>query len=164
MLPQDTRPDPFCYPDHPSVPNNPLIAESLYLTRYIEKAGSGTQRMIELCRDAGLPAPDFELRGGSFVLTLWRDWLTNKVVEQLGLSTRQKTAAAIAKSTGRITNAVYQEATGVARTSAKRDLEELVAKGVLTRSGRGRGAGYSLAKNGPQMGQMVQPTEPENGP
>ena len=36
--------------DHPSVPNNPLIAESLYLTRYIEKAGSGTQRMIELCR------------------------------------------------------------------------------------------------------------------
>ena len=29
--------------DHPSVPNNPLIAESLYLTRYIEKVGSGTQ-------------------------------------------------------------------------------------------------------------------------
>ena len=41
---------------HPSVPNNPLIAESLYLTRYIEKAGSGTVRMIELCREAGLPA------------------------------------------------------------------------------------------------------------
>ncbi|MFH1574381.1 MAG: ATP-binding protein, partial [Acidobacteriota bacterium] len=27
--------------DHPSIPNNPLIAESLYLVRYIEKAGSG---------------------------------------------------------------------------------------------------------------------------
>ena len=29
--------------DHPSVPYNPLIAESLYLTRYIERVGSGTQ-------------------------------------------------------------------------------------------------------------------------
>src|SRR5713101_759190 len=44
---------------HPSVPNNPLIAESLYLTRYIEKVGSGTQRMIALCREVGLPEPDF---------------------------------------------------------------------------------------------------------
>ncbi len=58
--------------DHPSVPNNPLIAESLYLTRYIEKAGSGTQRMIDLCREAGLPEPQFEQRSGSFVITLWR--------------------------------------------------------------------------------------------
>jgi hypothetical protein len=54
---------------HPSVPNNPLLAESLYLTRYIEKAGSGTQRMIELCREAGLPEPDFQQRAGSFVVT-----------------------------------------------------------------------------------------------
>jgi len=76
--------------DHPSVPNNPLIAESLYLTRYIEKAGSGTQRMIELCREAGLPEPDFELRAGSFIVTLWRDWLTTTVIAQLGLNARQR--------------------------------------------------------------------------
>ena len=66
--------------DHPSVPNNPLIAESLYLTRYIEKVGSGTQRMIELCRSAGLPEPQFEQSSGSFVITLWRDWLTSEVL------------------------------------------------------------------------------------
>ena len=34
--------------DHASIPNNPLVAESLYLTRYIERVGSGTQAMIEL--------------------------------------------------------------------------------------------------------------------
>jgi len=44
---------------HPSIPNNPLIAESLYLTRYIEKAGSGTQRMIELCREAATARTQF---------------------------------------------------------------------------------------------------------
>jgi predicted HTH transcriptional regulator len=76
------------------VPNNPLIAESLYLTRYIEKAGSGTQRMIALCHDAGLPAPNFELRQGSFVLTLWRDRLTEEVLAGLGLSERQRQAVA----------------------------------------------------------------------
>lgn len=56
---------------HPSVPNNPLVAESVYLTRYIERVGSGTQAMIVLCREVGLPEPDFELRAGSFVITLW---------------------------------------------------------------------------------------------
>jgi predicted HTH transcriptional regulator len=59
--------------NHPSVPFNPLIAESLFLARYIEKAGSGTQRMIELCWDTGLAEPDFELRQGSFVVTIWKD-------------------------------------------------------------------------------------------
>jgi len=50
--------------------------------------------MIELCRDAGLPAPDFELRQGSFVLTLWRNWITNEVLAGLGLSERQRQAVA----------------------------------------------------------------------
>ena len=36
--------------------------------------------MIELCRDAGLPEPQFEQRSGSFVITLWRDWLTMEVL------------------------------------------------------------------------------------
>ena len=54
------------FADHPSIPNNPLIAESLYLTRYIEKAGSGTQKMINLCAEAGLPAPEFRQQSGSF--------------------------------------------------------------------------------------------------
>ncbi|MCU0670677.1 MAG: transcriptional regulator, partial [Myxococcota bacterium] len=57
--------------DHASIPNNPLLAESLYLTGYIEKLGSGTLKMIDLCAEAGLPEPTFELRSGSFVLTLW---------------------------------------------------------------------------------------------
>lgn len=46
--------------DHPSVPCNPLLAEPLYLTRYIERVGSGTQAMIEFCREAGRPEPEFE--------------------------------------------------------------------------------------------------------
>jgi len=42
---------------HGSVPGNPLLAESLYLTKYIERMGTGTGDMIEHCKNAGLPEP-----------------------------------------------------------------------------------------------------------
>jgi predicted HTH transcriptional regulator len=133
--------------DHPSVPNNPLIAESLYLTRYIEKAGSGTQRMIELCREAGLPEPQFEQRSGSFVITLWRDWLTDEVMRRFDLNDRQRQAITIVKTQGRITNREYREKTGVVIRSASRDLEDLVSKGLLDKVGTtGRNTFYILAR------------------
>lgn len=56
---------------HPSIPNNRLLARSLYLNRYIEEMGTGTLDMIHRCRDAGLPEPEFTDRGG-FKTTIWR--------------------------------------------------------------------------------------------
>ena len=57
-----------------SVPRNPLLAESMYLMRYIEKMGTGTLDMIRRCAKAGLPEPEFEgrrrLRGDD--LARWR--------------------------------------------------------------------------------------------
>jgi ATP-dependent DNA helicase RecG len=131
--------------DHPSVPNNPLIAESLYLTRYIERVGSGTQAIFGLCREAGLPEPVFEQRSGSFVVTIWRDWLTPEVLARLDLNERQKQAVSHVKITGRITNAEYQEITGAARKTALRDLEAMVDKVVFRRIGEKRGTHYILS-------------------
>ena len=129
---------------HPSVPNNPLIAESLYLTRYIEKAGSGTLRMIELCQEAGLPEPNYELRAGSFVITLWRDWLTGEVLAGFNLNERQLQAIAYLKSKSRITNLEYQKITGAARKTATRDLGGLVEKGIIELKGEKRSSHYVL--------------------
>ena len=44
-------------------------AEPLYLTRYIERMGTGD--MIRHCRESGLAEPDFAMRDG-FVVTVWR--------------------------------------------------------------------------------------------
>ena len=137
--------------DHPSVPRNPLIAESLYLTRYIEKAGSGTQRMIELCREAGLPEPNYELRAGSFVLTLWRDWLTAEAMAGFHLNERQLKGLACLRAEGRLTSGRYQELTGISRQTASRDLEDMVKKGILNRYGDRRGTFYGKAKKMPQL-------------
>ena len=46
---------------HRSIPANPLLADGLYLTKYIERIGTGTVDMIERCREAGLPEPEFDV-------------------------------------------------------------------------------------------------------
>jgi ATP-dependent DNA helicase RecG len=128
--------------DHPSIPANPLIAESLYLARYIEKAGSGTQRMIELCRAAGLPTPEFALRAGSFITTLRRDALTDAVLAAMGLNIRQRRAIVFLKSNPSLTNAKLQALSGATRKTTARDLDDLVQRGLLVRLGARRGTTY----------------------
>ena len=49
---------------HGSMPANPLLAEPMYLTRYIERMGTGIRDMIEKCREAGLPEPEFTVSDG----------------------------------------------------------------------------------------------------
>ncbi len=144
-LPPSLTPERLREP-HASIPRNPLIAEMLYLTRYIEKAGSGTLDMIERCSEAGLPSPNFEERAGQFVTTIWRNWLTEEVMARLDLNERQIKAVAHVKAHARISNKDYRELTGAIIRTASRDLEELVSKGVLRRIGAtGRSAHYVLA-------------------
>jgi predicted HTH transcriptional regulator len=49
---------------HGSVPHNPLLAEPLYLMKYIERMGTGTGDMITRCREVGLAEPEFALTDG----------------------------------------------------------------------------------------------------
>jgi ATP-dependent DNA helicase RecG len=131
---------------HGPVPHNPLIAEPLFRAGYAEKAGTGTTDMIDVCRAAGLPEPEFAQRGPHFVVTLWRDWLTDAVLAGLGLNERQMLAVRTLKYKGQITNATYQTATGASRATAIRDLDLLVRTGVFERRGEGRGSHYVLGR------------------
>jgi hypothetical protein len=141
--------------DHPSVPYNPLLAESLYLARYIERVGSGTQTMIELCREAGLPEPLFEQREGFFVTTIWRDWLTPEILAGMNLNERQVKAVAIIKTGEQLGNKDYQERFGVSKPTASRDLDDLARKGIVTKIGTtGKGTYYILNSKGLTKGSM----------
>ena len=66
---------------HTSIPNNPLLAESLYLAQYIERMGTGTLDMISRCNDAGLPEPEFDDSSG-FKITIWRAKPTKQIQVQ----------------------------------------------------------------------------------
>jgi ATP-dependent DNA helicase RecG len=129
------------------MPRNPLIAEPLYRIKYVEKAGTGTTDMIADCRKAGLPEPDFEQRGPYFVVTVWRDWLTDEVMKRIGLGERQIKAIMHLKVNGRITNREYRDLTETIYRTASRDLEDLVSKGVLCKIGvTGRNVHYVLSR------------------
>lgn len=155
VLPGNLTLDGLRY-DHPSVPYNPLIAEPLYLARYIERIGSGTQTMIELCQEAGIPEPQFEERSGSFVTTIWRDWLTPEVLARYGLSERQMRAVEYLKIKQTITNTIYQSEFMASKRTASRDLDEMINKGVIEKIGTtGKGVYYRLAK-----GARKGPKEP----
>ncbi len=129
---------------HPSIPRNPLLADPLFLARYIEKAGTGTMDMIAQLREAGLPEPEFRQTGGMFVQVLWRDWLTADALAAMGLNERQLAAMQAVRQQRRLTNAEYQRLTGASRPTAKRDLEDLVSLGLLVPGGAGRGAFYAV--------------------
>ncbi|MFA5263585.1 MAG: ATP-binding protein [Opitutaceae bacterium] len=144
LLPPPLTPERLRHP-HRSIAHNPRIAEALFLTRYIEKFGTGTLMMIRESAAHALPEPDFEQRGGEFVTTVWRDWLTASVLGGLNLNERQLKTLAHLKSAGRITNAEFQKLAGGSRRTALRELSALVEAGILRLVGSGRGSVYVLA-------------------
>ena len=144
-LPSPLTPERLRHP-HSSIARNHRICEALFLTRYIEKFGTGTLMMIRECAAHGLPEPQFQQRAGEFVATIWRDWLTDKVVDQLGLNERQRLIIPFLKSKRLVNNSLYQAIGKATRKTASRDLEDLVHKGVLVPKGSRRGAHYILSQ------------------
>jgi len=55
-----------------SYPYNPLIANVLYSTTYIENWGSGVKRIMEACQKRGVAAPTWTVNGGFVVVTFKR--------------------------------------------------------------------------------------------
>lgn len=66
--------NPGCFPhnltpdtikrNHESYPRNPLMASVLYQTNYLERWGSGIQRMIAACKEQGVEEPFYEVQDG----------------------------------------------------------------------------------------------------
>ena len=48
---------------HRSYPQNPIIANALYMTAYLESWGTGVSRMVDACKAAGVPEPTYGTDG-----------------------------------------------------------------------------------------------------
>jgi len=65
------------------------------------------------------------------------------------MNDRQRQAVLEVKTWGRIGNTAYQQLTGTTKKAASRDLDDLVEKGILKKSGTScRGTHYALAAKG----------------
>ncbi|MCX6701354.1 MAG: transcriptional regulator, partial [Methanomicrobiales archaeon] len=96
---------------------------------------------------AGLPEPEFAQSGSEFVVTLWRDWLTDAMLAECGLNERQKRAIQFVKEKAHINNSEYQNLVKISMRNASRDLTDLVEKGIFEKRGiHGKGVHYVLGK------------------
>jgi ATP-dependent DNA helicase RecG len=135
--------------DHSSYPRNPLMANVFYHAGLIEKWGSGTKRIIELCRVHGLPDPEYKEEFGGFSVWIYKDVLKREKLKQLGLNEREIKAVLYIKENGSITNQEYQNISNVKKRQASNDLNKLIEKGFIERIGvTGRGTYYCLKYKG----------------
>jgi len=74
--------------EHSSVPRNESIARCFYMIKYIEQWGTGTNRIVRLCKEAGIKEPEFKEAGGSFIVSFLREF--EEVTIPIKLSETQK--------------------------------------------------------------------------
>jgi len=133
-----------------SIPRNPLIARIFYLAGYIERYGSGIQRILTSFADAGLPEPEFQTDAWGLTLTMQKDIFTPGYLAQVGLNERQRLALSYVREQGEITNSALQQLASVSRRTAAYDLSHLVKTGILELQGTRKAARYILNPARPQ--------------
>ncbi len=108
------------------------------------KRGSGTTRIVNLCKDQGVPEPEYEATPTSFEVSFAQVELVEHLEGEF-LKEGQLRAVGFLEEHGRITNAQYQELAGVKKRQATNDLKDLMRRGIIERAGTtGRGTYYVL--------------------
>lgn len=132
---------------HLSIPFNPFLARPFYLAGYINQIGYGTVNVFKWCKNAHLPEPSFEQFNHQFNVTIFRNWLTDKRLQEFDLNTRQIEAIKYLKEHLKITNSQYQEEFDVAKRTASKDLQLLTSLGLVSKEGTtGKGVFYKITK------------------
>ncbi len=130
---------------HTSQPRNVLIADVCFKGGFIDSWGRGTLKIYDACKELELPEPEIKEFQGGFLVTLFKDNLTEDQLTKLGLNDRQLKAVQYIKDKTEITNAIYQEINNIGKTTATEDLQLMVELGVIIRKGNiGRGTKYVL--------------------
>lgn len=130
--------------NHLSKPRNKLLADIFYFSGFIEAWGRGTLKIVEKCREQGLPEPEFLNEHGVMSVTFYKDKWNEKHLHGLGLNERQIKAVHYIKEHGRITNSDYQKLNNVSERTALRDLDDLIRKEVAQKKGEKKGTHYQL--------------------
>jgi ATP-dependent DNA helicase RecG len=157
MLPEGMSLEKLKQP-HSSKPRNLIIADVCFKGGLIDAWGRGTIRIIDTCKEAGLPEPELIERDGGFLVTLFKDNLTEEQLVKLGLNPRQVKAVLYVIEKGKITNSEYQEINDISERTASRELSELAKTNVLEQAGSfGAGSYYQLKRHNNAKAAAIMP-------
>lgn len=126
---------------------NKAIAEVFAQMGIIESWGTGIQRMIDGCIEAGIPEPVFEELGDSFRVTIYRnedmkDTLKGAFVDHNGNNTRDIILIGLRKKD--LTRKEIEELTKLSKSGSRYLLNQLIEEKLVYTVGRGRATKYRL--------------------
>jgi len=134
-------------PENPlHIPRNPILCQLMRDIGYIEKYGTGIYFMKDVCNDWGIPEPEFRISDieTKIVFKSGGKAVVISEIEKLGveLNDRQRKGLKHAFMEGFINNQIYREINGVSDETSRRELSQLVEKGLLKIKGKGRSTKY----------------------
>ncbi|MEA3437241.1 MAG: putative DNA binding domain-containing protein [Thermodesulfobacteriota bacterium] len=128
------------------IPVNPVLCQLMYDVGFIEKYGTGIYIIKELCEEYGIPGPEYEISDveTKLVFRSGGKAVVISEIEKLGveLNERQSRALKYAFREGFITNRIYREINKVSDETSRKELVDIVEKGLLSITGKGRGVKY----------------------
>ncbi|MDO8748456.1 MAG: winged helix-turn-helix transcriptional regulator [Candidatus Omnitrophota bacterium] len=137
---------------HDSIPRNPLIAKAFFWIKFAEDVGSGTSKIVQWCKEWGLPEPTYEEAGGSFVTVFHNP----KQDESIQISSEKHSEISSEKHSEKIIAAIKEnptisaqqiaQAIGITSRAIEKHLSNLKNKGVLKRVGPDRGGHWEIQK------------------
>jgi ATP-dependent DNA helicase RecG len=125
--------------EHRSQPRNGLIAKCFYLIKYIEQWGTGTNRIVRLCKEEGLPEPQFAEKAASVVVTFKRakkNIQTSKESKKMRLNETQKKIVEYLREHKYAKTSELQEYLGLSVQAIRSNLRSMSA--ILNWSGRSK--------------------------
>jgi ATP-dependent DNA helicase RecG len=138
---------------HPPKRRNPRLAEALYRLGYVERAGSGVDKMYRLLLKYGKEPPEYRLYPDALTLVLYNPELDEAFVRELAeaqerfgaFSLDHLIALAHLKRVGEAGLAELAKALQLPEEAARRVLSRMERMGLVRREG----GGYRLARRDP---------------
>jgi len=124
---------------HISIPFNPDIAHVLYMQRFMDQLGLGTQRIIEECRKLGAKTPVWEYKNEIISIILFA---APEPCAESALSARQTVFLNRIDGETEFKTADYIREAKVSERQARRELAELEKQGFVKRHGKGPATVY----------------------
>ena len=164
----DYSPEDFIKGIEKSIPRNPLIADTFYLSKDIEKWGSGLKRISEECKAASVKVKFEKIKSG-FVVTFYRpepqagntlkdgttvekthrkvlERVLEKVLEKVlvKVTDNQKKILSQVISDSYITNAALSEKVGISERKIRENIRKLKENNILKRIGPDKGGHWEV--------------------
>lgn len=147
---------------HKSIPVNPHLANAMHLAGYVERAGTGTEDIIDKCKQWGLLAPVWE-DDGDFKVIIYRENLFRRVTSSIKndgdndgendgeksdiikeLSNKEKIVFSAIKENPYTTTAFIAKDKNLTRPTIERAIKNLKQLGLIKRIGPDKGGHWEV--------------------